>query len=462
MKNKWTFMAFSRGDFKTLERYLNEQAEQGWELDKVGIFTRWKRTQRRDLTYCIDLAKPKQNREARLDYTELCAEGGWELTAFTGSMYIFKSRPGAELIPIHTDPELERKQYNRYYIWNTILSVLVLVLYFGFLVGMGAALGGDFRGYFGGLKYQSLYNWTVLFLPAAMPLWGIWAVWKLADFVRAVLKGRRGEIGRSPRWVMWINTILAFVAGAGAGIFFVGFTLETLLGQDFESYLYIWCLVWAGILLYRALCIEKELFRHERRRHVVGGVACLICFVLLVVGRVAFRPGDWSTSGYSAKSEEGFAAYEQTLALPLVHGEDVGILFLPEEGENVYVTHCVTPVGEKWELEYYYGIKKSSSGFLNVGTQTVSCFSKAQADRLTEAFADGYDLSRYAPWPQEGLSPVEIDWADEAWYGTVIPKDGEVISVLVLRVGEQVTRMIYPADLLSVENLEIIRAELSK
>ena len=460
MKKKWTFMAFSRGDFKTLERHLNEQAEKGWELDKVGIFTRWKRTQRRDLTYCIDLAKPKQNREARLDYSELCAEGGWELAAFTGSMYIFKSRPGAELIPIHTDPELERKQYNRYYIWNSILSVFIIFLYFGFLVGMGAALGGDFKGYFGSLKYQSLYNWTFLFLPGAMSLWGIWAVWKLADFIRAVLKGRRGEIGSSPRWVMWINTILAFVAGAGAVIFFVGFILETLLGQDFESYLYIWCLVWAGILLYRALCIEKELFRHERRRHVVGGLLCLICFVLLVVGRVALRPGNWSTSGFSAKSEEGFAAYEQTLDLPLVHGEDVGISFEPGKGENVYIYQEIIPAGESWELNYFYGEEKEGLGFVNVGSETVQCFTEMQAKSLVEAFVQGYGLKRYAPWPEDGLSSVEIEWADEAWQG-VCSEDG-VIGILVLRVGKQVTRMIYPADLLSEENLEIIRVELSK
>ena len=51
MKYKWTLFTFSRGDFKTLERYLNKQAEQGWELEKVGILARWKRTERTDLAY---------------------------------------------------------------------------------------------------------------------------------------------------------------------------------------------------------------------------------------------------------------------------------------------------------------------------------------------------------------------------------------------------------------------------
>ena len=87
MKRKWTLFTFSRGDFKTLERYLNEQAERGWELEKTGILARWKRTERTDLTYCVDLAKPRQDRNERKEYADFCREGGWELAAFTGNMY---------------------------------------------------------------------------------------------------------------------------------------------------------------------------------------------------------------------------------------------------------------------------------------------------------------------------------------------------------------------------------------
>ena len=62
----------------------------------------------------------------------------------------------------------------------------------------------------------------------------------------------------------------------------------------------------------------------------------------------------------------------------------------------------------------------------------------------------------------KGLTRVEIEWADEAWYGTIPAESGEDISVLALRVSKRVTRMVYPADLMSEENLEIIRGELSK
>lgn len=462
MKHKWTLFTFSRGDFKTLEQYLNEQAQKGWELEKTGVLARWKKTERRDLTYCVDLAKPRQDHKARREYADLCAEGGWELAAFTGQMYIFKSRPGERSVPIQTDPELERRQYNRYYIWNTILSVVVLVAYFGFLFGVGAALGSDFWEAVDGLRYQALYSWTFAFLRGAMPLLGLWALWKIVDFIRAAIKGRTGTMGRSPCWVMWLNNILAFAAGAGAAIVLAGCVLETLLGDDFESYLFILLLTWGGAMLYRALEIERELFPRERRRYVAVGVVCLLCFALLIVGRVTLKAGNWSTSDFSMDSEKGMAVYGQTHALPLIHGEDVGVPFLPEEGETVHIYHEVIPAGERWEVNYMYGSKKSSHGFLNVGSETTQCFTEKQAELLAEALVQGYGLNRYAPWPDEGLTAVEIGWADEAWYGTVIPKDGEVISVLAIRVGERVTRMIYPADLMSVENLEIIRAELGR
>lgn len=460
MKHKWTLFLFSRGDFKTLERYLNEQAEQGWELEKTGILARWKRTERRDLTYCVDLAKPRQDRGARLDYAELCAEGGWELAAFAGQMYIFKSAPDMTPVPIHTDPELERKQYNRYYIRSSILSVVVLAAYLAFFWLMFAALGSSVSEDVREVYTHWMTSWMGVGLNMALPLWAVCALWKLVDFARVLIKGQRGSIGDSPRWVMWCSCVMALLALMGSILFFIGMVLEFLLGADLFVYAAVWLFVWGGALLWKALEIDGELFRGERRRHVALGLASLLICVLLVVGKILLPYGQWSTSRF-ADWRKGIPAYEQTNDLPLVHGEDVGISFLPEE-ETVDITSEVIPVGERWEISYWYGTKKTSTGLLRAGNTTFQCFTEKGADRLVDALVNGYELDDYTRWPQEGLTSINIDWADEAWYGTVVPKDGEVISALVLRVGQRVTRLIYPADLLSENNLEIIRTELQK
>ena len=191
------------------------------------------------------------------------------------------------------------------------------------------------------------------------------------------------------------------------------------------------------------------------------GIALLIS-ALLVAGRILLPYGSWSTSAYSADREKGNAVYEQTMGLPLIHGEDVGVPFEREEGESVYMYHEILPVGERWELRYTYGRKKHSFGLAGMESSTTNCFNESLAETFTEMLAHGQGLSRYTPWPEEGMSRIEIDWADEAWYGKIDSKEGEDISVLVLRAGEQVTRMIYPADLMSPENLESIRAEIMK
>ena len=59
MKVKWTPFWFMPGDFKAVERYLNRQAAKGWQLEKLGLFARWRRTERNDLRCCVDLAGPE-------------------------------------------------------------------------------------------------------------------------------------------------------------------------------------------------------------------------------------------------------------------------------------------------------------------------------------------------------------------------------------------------------------------
>jgi len=454
MKRKRTLFCFSRGDFKAVEGYLNEQARKGWELEKVGLLARWKRTDRRDLTWCVDLAKPNQDRELRQDYTEFCAEGGWELMDFYGRMYIFKSMPGRQAVPVQTDPELEKKNYNRYYIRNTILSVVVLALYVAFWLALGAALGGSGRR---GTGPSWLGSWTQAALVLALPGWGLWALWKVADFIRAMVQSRKGAIGDSPRWVMWTNCVVSVLAGAAAALCLLCLSLETVLSAGLASYMLILSALWGVVCLYRALTIDRELFRGERRRSVKAGVALLAVFAVLVVGRIAAPYDTWSTSYYGGNEEEGLAVYEQTFALPLVHGEDLGIPFDPEEGENVYITHEVIPAGRYWELEYLY---RDSRGLLELGSKTVFAPTRALARQIAADYAAGADLGRFAVWPEEGLTPISVDWADEAWYGRVEYEDGYLISVLVLCADKQAVRLIFPCDLAAPELLAVIGREL--
>lgn len=57
-QTKHVLFAFSPYTYKAVEKYLNDQAVKGWELERIGRFeqlARFRRTHREDLRYCTDL-----------------------------------------------------------------------------------------------------------------------------------------------------------------------------------------------------------------------------------------------------------------------------------------------------------------------------------------------------------------------------------------------------------------------
>lgn len=458
MKHKWTLFTFSRGDFKAVERYLNEQAEKGWELERTGILARWKRTERTDLAYCVDLANPKQEHEERQEYVELCREGGWELAAFTNRMYIFKSLPGRPLIPVHTDPDLEKKNYNKYYIRNTILGVVALVVYLAFWMLLNTALGNSVLGDIQEVQSQWMTSWLSVGLNVALTLWAVWAVWKLIDFACAMVRGKAGSIGNSPRAVLWLNCVMALVAGVGAFFFYVGLALEFLLIAKLFSYVAVMLVLYGLVLLFRAFEIEGELFKGERRRYVKLGVSMLLLFALLVVGRVTAPYGRWDTNPYSA-DEDAMEKYALLEDVPIVRGEDLGAPLSEELQEYFYLTYEFTPMGKHWKLENYF----SGSGLDSTGCETYIAPTAWQANQLVamkrEQAARSVYLSKYSHDVGLKLSKVEVEWADEAWYGKM---EHGAISVLVVRIGKQVTYLSARTGLMEKEVFAAVGNRLCK
>ena len=70
-------------DAKAAQAELDEQAERGWELEEVGLFTATFRRAERPRRCWVEPARWKSERkkdwDARSDYLTLCGEAGWEL-----------------------------------------------------------------------------------------------------------------------------------------------------------------------------------------------------------------------------------------------------------------------------------------------------------------------------------------------------------------------------------------------
>lgn len=455
MRNvKYTLGSFSAGDFKAVEHYLNAQAAAGWDLVRPGpLLNKWRRTERTDLRWCVDLASPRQEREARLDYLQLCSEAGWELAAFSGGMYFFRSRPGADAIPVQTDPELERKNYDRYYIKECILSALIILAYAAFYALMCFGLGGNWGNLAQALRTQWYESWLVAALLLTAPVWGVLALLKLANFVSGLWRGRGGIIPTPPQAVMRLNCLCGALSFLGAAVIALAAALEHFFSGSSKINVTLLVLIgcWACACLYYGFLREEDLFPGERKNFRQAGFVLLGVLALLIIGRSVSPCGSWSD--YRADSE-GLARYEALADAPVIKLEELG--FDRSERNSRRVTERIAPTGRTWLVEDY-------DGLWPLGCQSTLCFTEGQAEWLCaqrrDAIAQSAGGSDRYPMPGVALSPLALDWADEAWYGEYHAEDAQ-FSLLLLRRGRLVCRVIAPEPL-TAEELAAVQRELA-
>ena len=454
-QKKHTLFNFCTGDLKGVEQYLDRQAAKGWKLEKVGVLLgRFVRAEQDDLRWCVDLADPKREREEEEEYLGLCAEGGWDLAVKTNNMYIFCSRPGLRPAPVQTDPELEKKNYYKYYIKSTILSVLaaaaVLAVYALLAWSAGGTLGTA-EDAWQELRSRWMESWTIPAGTAALALWLLSAVWRVGDFLAALVRNREGLCPPRP-WAMWVSAVVSSVMVLAWIILVLGAAGDALLtGEGDNWYMPVLMGVWAVFALYRWLTLDRDLFPGERKLNLRVGLICLVLTAALVTG-IALTPfGEWSSF---SDAQEAEAHYAQLSDAPIVRAEDLGTA---GDRRFYWVLHTITPMGERWRGDDFIG-----NSTIQTGCETYRCPTVWQARQLAQTKAEG------AAWTVEpggirevtgaDMAPVDLAWADEAWYGQWT--EGQ-IYVLVVRVGRQVTTLSAWEPLLTEKNLAAIQGRLT-
>ena len=104
-------------DAKAMEAELDRMARLGWALRWLHCgLACFRRTQRRDLSYCVELCPANRAGEEDAGYLRLCADAGWELRAQSAGFRVFASSPGACPAPLQTDPALDFEVN-----WKTVL-----------------------------------------------------------------------------------------------------------------------------------------------------------------------------------------------------------------------------------------------------------------------------------------------------------------------------------------------------
>ena len=143
-KTKRVFWGFFSLDYKAIETYLEEMAEKGWMLEKVGRMTaKFRAIEPQKLKFYVDVFKeggpltPEKTKEAE-EYRRLCKESGWTFITSQDYLQFFYADGDMDPVPIQTDEVLEQKIVETT-IWRgellgififSIIAVMALVRYF--------------------------------------------------------------------------------------------------------------------------------------------------------------------------------------------------------------------------------------------------------------------------------------------------------------------------------------------
>lgn len=138
----WKLFSYLVIDCKAAQDRLNQMAADGWALEHIylGLFARFCRTNRTDLTYFLDWSSPRFQEAG--EYLQLCSDADWEPVQTLDYLNIYASRSGSFPSPIQTDPTLEYQRFQQKVLRQMALGAAILA---GMFLLLFLARGGPYR-----------------------------------------------------------------------------------------------------------------------------------------------------------------------------------------------------------------------------------------------------------------------------------------------------------------------------
>lgn len=133
-KSKIVFWGFFSLDYKAMEEYLEQMAEKGWMLEKVGWITaKFRAIEPQALKFCVDVFKgggplTPENTEEALEYRNICRESGWLYITSRDHLQFFYAEADNSPVSIQRDQVLEQNIIGATLWKRELLSVLIMLL----------------------------------------------------------------------------------------------------------------------------------------------------------------------------------------------------------------------------------------------------------------------------------------------------------------------------------------------
>ncbi len=138
-KTKRVFWGFFSLDYKVMGEYLEEMAQKGWMLEKVGRFTaKFRAIEPKKIKFSVDIFEEggpldPEKTEKSEEYRRLCRESGWTFITSQDYLQFFYAEEGSNPVPLQTDEEIEQKIIDLT-LWKKELLSIFVVLLLGALV----------------------------------------------------------------------------------------------------------------------------------------------------------------------------------------------------------------------------------------------------------------------------------------------------------------------------------------
>lgn len=187
----WRWFRYAAEDVKAAQAELDRMADQGWELEELGLLCAKFRRAEQPRRCWVESSRWKSVRRkdenSRAEYLELCDEAGWELVEESRDLFYFRGKKGAHPAPIQTDGTVEWESVLRKALWDRAYNLIFLTLFWAvyFVV--------RFVG-------QGFHPWEVLLSNASMRMLLFLTAWTALDLVRGAYVLRyRGRCRRAAR-----------------------------------------------------------------------------------------------------------------------------------------------------------------------------------------------------------------------------------------------------------------------
>lgn len=295
-KTKRVFWGFFSLDYKAMGEYLEEMAEKGWMVEKVGQYvTKFRAIEPKKIKFYVDVFKEAgpltpEKTESSEEYRKLCQESGWTFITSQNYLQFFYAAGDSQPVPIQTDEEIEQKIVEHTLLKNELRGVLIFALIAVYILVRNIPL-----------RYTNLLSFTgvtsTFLFPVLCLLTAIPAAYSIIWMIKARRNIKNGISITKPTWKNARRRIMLFYGPTWIILLF--YFLSFIIDSFFKPDIMVFVLLGPGIgaifgLTIRYLVKNNKIARDSIINYIVVGIIILIIFVQ-IAGRLVF---DWSEDIY--------------------------------------------------------------------------------------------------------------------------------------------------------------------